>query len=105
MKPLVIIAAVLATSLTAQASPAQKFVRVDRPSMAAGARVTYIRVASGTVTRRMRATVLSDTNCTPDRQGVSHCLNRMRLANNKVILAIHDHSMMNMPCLSPGEHV
>jgi hypothetical protein len=53
----------------------------------------------------MRALVLTDTRCAADAQGVSHCLNRMRLADGATITVRHDHRMMDMPCLSPGEHV
>ena len=55
--------------------------------------------------RATAGTVLTDTNCNPDSYGVSHCLNRIRLASGRVLLVRHDHSMMNDPCLAPGEHV
>ena len=79
--------------------------RVDRPSKGAGAKVTTVKLLRGTVTKRMSAVVLTDTRCDPDATGMSHCLNRMRLADGTVVTAQHDHRMMNMPCLSPGEHV
>jgi hypothetical protein len=80
--------------------------RVDRPQKGAGAKVTSVHVLRGAVhARHMRATVLSDTRCNPDANGVSHCVNRMRLADGSVITVQHDHRMMSMPCLSPGEHV
>jgi hypothetical protein len=104
MKTLALIAAAFATAATAQAS-VQKTLRVERPEKGAGARVTHVRLLRGTVPRRTAAVVLSDTRCNPDRHGISHCLNRLRLANGRVVLAQHDHMMMNMPCLSPGEHV
>jgi hypothetical protein len=53
----------------------------------------------------MHATVLTDTRCSPDAMGYSHCLNKMRLANGKTVTAVHKHRMMDMPCLDPGEHV
>lgn len=49
--------------------------------------------------------VLTDTNCQADSYGVSHCTNRLRLSSGRVITVRHDHSMMNDPCLSPGERV
>lgn len=79
--------------------------RVDRPSKGAGAKVTTVKLLRGSVTRRSSAVVLTDTRCNPDAMGVSHCLNRMRLADGTVVTVQHDHRMMNMPCLSPGEHV
>jgi hypothetical protein len=56
-------------------------------------------------TRTQLGTVLTDTNCQPDSYGVSHCTNRIRLANGRELTVRHDHSMMNDPCLSPGERV
>lgn len=101
---LVIAAAALVTALPAQAAGG-KALRVDRPEKGAGAQVTTVHLVNGAVTRRMRAVVLTDTRCNPDARGVSHCLNRMRLADGTVVTVQHDHRMMNMPCLSPGEHV
>ena len=101
---MVVIVAALATALSAQASGG-KALRVDRPEKGAGAHVTTVHIVRGTVSHRMRAVVLTDTRCTPDAQGVSHCLNRMRLVDGTVVTVQHDHRMMNMPCLSPGEHV
>lgn len=55
--------------------------------------------------RATSATVLTDTNCAADRNGISHCANILRLASGWRITVRHDHSMMNDPCLSPGERV
>ncbi len=55
--------------------------------------------------RTTLGTVLTDTNCDADRYGVSHCLNWIRLDGGRRILVRHDHSMMNDPCLNPGERV
>jgi hypothetical protein len=51
------------------------------------------------------ATVMSDEECTPDAEGVSHCINRLRLAGGRVLVVRHPHRMMEVPCLSPGEHI
>ena len=51
------------------------------------------------------ATVLTDTNCAPDGNGISHCLNVLQLATGPRVTVRHDHSMMNDPCLSPRERV
>jgi hypothetical protein len=51
------------------------------------------------------AKVLTDTNCAADRNGISHCSNILRLASGRAITVRHDHSMMNDPCVSPGERV
>jgi len=104
MKWLVPVLAALLLALPAVASP-MKQLRVDRPEKGQGARVTHVRVVKGTVARRMRALVLTDTRCAPDARGVSHCLNRLRLSSGRVVTVVHDHRMMDMPCLSPGERV
>jgi hypothetical protein len=104
MRWLVLLVAALVLALPAQASPT-KHLRVDRPERGAGAKVTQVRLLKGSVGHRVRATVLTDTRCDPDVRGVSHCLNRVRLAGGAVVTVVHDHRMMDMPCLSPGEHV
>ena len=105
MKKLVVALAVtLAVALPAQ-SATSKVLRVDRPEKGAGAHVTTVRMLHGTLTHRVRATVLTDARCNPDVRGVSHCLNRLRLANGRTVTVVHDHRMATMPCLSPGEHV
>jgi hypothetical protein len=50
------------------------------------------------------ATVLSDSNCTPDADGVSHCLNDLDIGG-VVVTVQHHHKMADVPCLSPGETV
>ena len=55
--------------------------------------------------RATTATVITDTNCAADRNGISHCANMLRLASGRRITVRHDHSMMNDACLSPGERV
>jgi hypothetical protein len=55
--------------------------------------------------RATTGTILTDTGCAADRNGISHCSNVLRLASSLRITIRHDHSMMNDPCLSPGERV
>jgi len=55
--------------------------------------------------RATTGTILTDTGCAADRNGISHCSNILRLAPGSRITIRHDHSMMNDPCLSPGERV
>jgi hypothetical protein len=65
-----------------------------------------VYLAKGTMPRRpTTATVLTDTDCAPDQNGVSHCSNILRLVSGRRITVRHDHKMMNDPCLSPGERV
>ena len=107
MRPLLIGFAIVALALAGPgfAGSGGKTLRVDRPARGAGAKVTTVRLIAGSVTHRVHAIVLTDTRCTPDSMGVSHCLNRMRLASGQMITVVHNHRMMDMPCLDPGERV
>ena len=65
-----------------------------------------VYLTKGKMPRRpTTATVLTDTDCAADRNGVSHCSNILRLASGRRITVRHDHKMMNDPCLTPGERV
>lgn len=50
------------------------------------------------------ATVMSDANCDPDVNGISHCLNDLNIGGI-VVTVQHHHAMTEVPCLSPGETV
>jgi hypothetical protein len=52
----------------------------------------------------MRATVRTDSNCQPDPEGVSHCLNQMEIGSTTLMVR-HHHKMSEVPCLTPGEMV
>lgn len=49
--------------------------------------------------------ILSDTQCAPDDQGINHCHNEIRLPDGTTITVIDNHSMMENPCLTPGEKI
>lgn len=51
------------------------------------------------------ATVLTDEDCAPDSQGISHCRNAARLAGGGIVVLRHPHEMEQVPCLAPGEKV
>jgi hypothetical protein len=51
-----------------------------------------------------KATVRTDENCTPDADGVSHCLNELDLGGSTIVIQ-HHHKMSLTPCLTPGETV
>ena len=51
-----------------------------------------------------QATVLSDANCEPDAQGISHCLNQLQIGDTQLTVR-HNHDMTKVPCLGPGEKV
>lgn len=71
---------------------------------AKGIVLTYA-LAGAAPRRPAGATVITDENCEPDRYGISHCLNRLRLDGGRRLVVRHDHSMANDPCLAPGERV
>lgn len=53
-------------------------------------------------------TVLTDEECVPDADGVSHCLNRIRFetaGGEGAATLRHHHRMAEEPCLTPGETV
>jgi hypothetical protein len=50
------------------------------------------------------ATVRTDENCTPDQDGVSHCLNELDFGTTTLVVQ-HHHAMARTPCLTPGEVV
>ncbi|HEX6287668.1 MAG TPA: hypothetical protein VFZ66_00685 [Herpetosiphonaceae bacterium] len=51
-----------------------------------------------------RATVLSDKDCAADEQGVSHCLNDLKIGRTQVAVR-HHHKMIDEPCFSPTEQL
>ena len=51
-----------------------------------------------------RATVRTDSNCQPDQEGVSHCLNELAIGSATVVVR-HHHKMSEVSCLTPGETV
>lgn len=50
-------------------------------------------------------TVKTDTDCTPDQEGLSHCHNVIELLSGGTITIQDNHNMMINRCLSPGEQV
>ncbi len=59
------------------------------------------KLPEGTV----EATVLTDEDCAPDPQGISHCRNEVQLASGQTLVLRHPHEMQKVPCLAPGEKV
>ncbi|WP_263790029.1 hypothetical protein [Salinibacter sp.] len=56
------------------------------------------------VNEAREAEVLSDRDCAPDADGVSHCLNELDLGARQITVR-HHHRMGEVPCLRPGEIV
>lgn len=102
----------LVVATSARSLPATPFVRtrdcLRRPRACVnGTRgVELVYLTKGRLPRRATtATVLTDTDCAADMNGISHCSNILRLASGRRITVRHDHNMVNDPCLAPGERV
>ncbi len=53
----------------------------------------------------MAATVLTDSDCAPDAQGLNHCHNIIQFNDGTRISVIDNHQMSRHRCLKPGEQV
>jgi hypothetical protein len=51
------------------------------------------------------AVVVTDEECEPDAQGISHCRNEVQLPSGEMVVLRHLHDMMQVECLAPGEEV
>lgn len=79
----------------------------DKPQLGANEGVLTVGLERGTMppASEVDAEVLTDENCTPDAQGVSHCRNEIRMEGGKTVRIQHDHRMHEVPCLVPGERL
>ena len=87
---------------------AARTVSVSRkmPMPSANERRLSAMLEDGTMPDRpMMADVMTDTDCAPDAQMISHCRNVVRLADGRQIVLRHPHQMSRIPCLAPGERV
>lgn len=81
-------------------------VSLDMPMPSAHPRRLSGMIIEGRLPRvPMMAEVLTDTQCAPDAQMISHCRNAMRLLSGETIVVRHPHDMRDIPCLTPGEKV
>lgn len=62
-------------------------------------------IAGATPQRATVGTVRTDTDCTPDAQGLSHCHNVIELPSGRTVTVQDNHDMRVNRCLSPGEAV
>jgi hypothetical protein len=78
----------------------------DMPMPSADARMLSAMLIEGNLPNApMMAEVMTDTDCAPDAEMISHCRNEMRLSNGEKIVVRHPHDMRDIPCLAPGERV
>lgn len=50
-----------------------------------------------------KATVLTDTNCAPDANGISHCHNELQFADGSKATIQHHHEISKVGCFTPGQ--
>ncbi len=50
-------------------------------------------------------TILSDTDCAADADGINHCKNEIRLEDGSMLKGVNNHRMSVNRCLKPGETV
>ena len=69
----------------------------------------YVELVDGAIPAGVtRLTVLTDENCAPDADGVSHCINRVQFETGQGVghaVLQHHHRMSEESCLAPGEVV
>lgn len=79
----------------------------DGPVVSRNQDPVYVELDSGVIPDDVSIlTVLTDENCTPDEQGISHCLNRVEYATASGVQNAalrHHHNMAEEPCLTPGQ--
>ena len=67
----------------------------------------YIQLYSGEIPDDVTLLhVLTDEDCVPDAEGVSHCLNRIEFQTESGLQEAalrHHHKMAEEPCLAPGQ--
>jgi hypothetical protein len=99
----------------ANAVPHYQTEAMRRVAVTTGAQISrsqdpvLVELVDGTIPQGVKQlTVLTDENCVPDADGVSHCLNRVRFAGPEgkgEATLRHHHRMAEESCLSPGETV
>lgn len=78
----------------------------ENPTPSASGELMHARVVKGELPSRASvAVVKTDEDCAPDRAGISHCLNRLRMKDGSFIKVRHPHDMHKVPCMTPGERV
>lgn len=63
------------------------------------------QLLDGRIEVAVSGTVITDTDCEADDEGISRCHNQIELDNNNTVTIINIHNMQNFPCFSPGEKV
>ena len=81
----------------------------DELQVSRGQGPVLVQLESGTIPADVtQLHILTDENCAPDQDGVSHCLNRVRFLSTEgwgEAVLRHHHRMIEEDCLVPGETV
>ncbi len=65
----------------------------------------FVPIIQGKLTGPTIGIIITDSNCMPDSQGLSHCYNKIELPSGRTITIQNTHKMNNFHCLRPGEQV
>ena len=65
----------------------------------------FVQIIQGTVSSEETGVVKTDTNCTPDTQGLSYCHNIIAIAHKVTVTVTDIHNMQHYRCLRVGETV
>ena len=94
---------------TFQSAPVLRVRVTDEPQVSRNQDPVLVQLESGTIPENATGiTVLTDENCAPDKDGVSHCRNRIQVNTpDGAVEAVlrHHHNMAEEPCLAPGEQL
>ncbi|HEV2071998.1 MAG TPA: hypothetical protein VGR29_00005 [Thermomicrobiales bacterium] len=81
----------------------------DEPQISRGQDPMLVQEEYGTIPSTVsHLTILTDENCQPDAEGVSHCRNRVQFETATGIEQAtlrHHHRMAEEPCFTPGQYV
>ena len=78
----------------------------SKPEPSAPGNLMNARIVKGSVPKGgMVATVKTDEDCAPNSEGISNCLNKLRLKNGSMLEVRHPHDMSEVPCMGSGEQV
>lgn len=90
-----------------QTSSARQLAFSEQPIVSKGSGPVVVQLVSGAIPADVAGvTVLTDENCQPDQDGVSHCLNRIQFTSSQgsgEATVQHHHRMAEESCLTPGE--
>lgn len=67
--------------------------------------IYVVNLISGSIEGEVEGTVLTDTDCAADDEGISRCNNEIELDDQEEVTLVKPHNMQNYRCLSPGEKV